>query len=48
MVERAVALAVGVTVVAVVLAATLPKLIPAATLIFIFLVIGRVVWWYTR
>jgi hypothetical protein len=48
MVERVVFWIIGGTFLLSMLAAVLPKIIPAATFIFVFVVIGRVVWWYTR
>jgi len=48
MIERVIFWIIGGTLVLSMLAAVLPKIIPAATLIFVFVVIGRVVWWYTR
>jgi uncharacterized membrane protein YccC len=47
MIEKAITYVIGGTVAAVVLAAVLPKLIPAATVIFIFVIIGRVVFYFT-
>jgi hypothetical protein len=48
MIERVITLMVGGTVAAVLLVAVLPKLIPTATVIFVMVIIGRWVWWYTR
>lgn len=48
MIERLMFWIIGGTLVLSMLAAVLPKIIPAATIVFVFVVIGRVVWWYTR
>ncbi len=48
MIEKAITYIIGGTVAAVLLAAVLPKLIPAAAFIFVMAVILRFVWWYTR
>lgn len=47
MIERAITYIIAGTVATVLLAAVLPKLIPAATVIFVFVVIGRVVFYLT-
>lgn len=48
MIEKAITYIIGGTVAAVLLAAVLPKLIPAAAFIFVMAVILRFVWFYTR
>jgi hypothetical protein len=48
MIERAVLWLIGGTLALSMLVAVLPTIIPAATAVFVFIVIGRMVWWYTR
>lgn len=48
MIERVITLTIGGTVAVVVLAAVLPRLIPSAAVVFVMVVVGRWVWWYTR
>jgi hypothetical protein len=45
---RTITLVIGSTVAAVVLAAVLPRLIPTAAVIFVMMMVGRYVWFYTR
>lgn len=48
MIERAILTGVVAVVVISMLAAVLPKILPAITVLFVFAVVGRYVWWHTR
>lgn len=48
MIEKAIVTAIVVVVALSMLATVLPRLLPAITVLFVFGVAGRVVWWYTR
>jgi len=48
MIERIVFFLIGGTLALEILAALLPRIIPAASVLFVLVVVGRAVWWYTR
>ncbi len=48
MIERIVVYGVVAVVTVSMLAAVLPKILPAITVVFVFAVVGRYVWWHTR
>ncbi len=48
MIEKVVMAGVVVVVTSSMLTALLPRLLPAITALFVFAVVGRYVWWYTR
>jgi hypothetical protein len=47
-IERIVVYGVVAVVAVSMLAAVLPKILPAITVLFVLAVVGRYVWWYTR